>query len=63
MRYLGTAGHCFLPDNATATHGPSADFNAAGVKVSVCVAGCAFGGKLSRYNELTGTYAALGAVA
>jgi hypothetical protein len=41
---LGTAGHCVLPDDATATHGPGADHDPAGTKVSVCVADCSFGG-------------------
>jgi hypothetical protein len=44
-RYLGAAGHCFIPARATATHGAGADYNAAGVRVSVCVSNCSFGGQ------------------
>lgn len=44
--YLGAAGHCFLPVDATATHGPGADANLASVKVRVCVDECQFGGVL-----------------
>src|SRR5437899_586448 len=32
-RYLGAAGHCFLPEGATATHGSGADFDSSGVVV------------------------------
>lgn len=42
--YLGAAGHCFLPEGKTATHGPGADYNASGVRVWACVYGCSFGG-------------------
>lgn len=58
-RYLGAAGHCFLPAAATSTHGLGADFNAKGVTTRVCVLACTFGGELS---GLTGTYVTLGAV-
>lgn len=44
-RYLGTAGHCIVPSDRTATHGPGADYNAGGSIVSVCVSGCNFGGQ------------------
>jgi hypothetical protein len=60
-RYLGAAGHCFIPPNSTATHGPGADYNAAGVRVSVCVSNCSFGG-LTGF-VLTGDLVALGNVA
>lgn len=43
--YLGTAGHCIVPSDRTATHGPGADYNAAGSIVRVCVSGCNFGGQ------------------
>lgn len=43
--YLGAAGHCFLPENRTATHGPGADYDASEVHVSVCTSGCEFGGQ------------------
>lgn len=43
-RYLGAAGHCFIPASATATHGPGADYDASGVVVRVCVSNCSFGG-------------------
>jgi hypothetical protein len=60
-RYLGAAGHCFIPAGATATHGPDADYNASGVAVSVCVSNCSFGGQTG--FVLTGDLVALGAVA
>lgn len=34
-RYLGSAGHCVVPDDKRATHGPFADWNASGVRVRV----------------------------
>jgi hypothetical protein len=60
-RYLGAAGHCFIPAGTTATHGPGADYNAAGVRVSVCVSNCSFGGETG--FVLTGDLVTLGAVA
>jgi len=60
-RYLGAAGHCFIPPRATATHGPGADYNAAGVRVSVCVSNCSFGGLTGFVLE--GDLVALGDVA
>lgn len=60
-RYLGAAGHCFIPSRATATHGPGADYNAAGVRVSVCVSNCSFGGQTGFVLE--GDVVALGDVA
>jgi hypothetical protein len=60
-RYLGAAGHCFLPEGMTATHGPGADYNASGVHVSVCVSNCSFGGETG--FVLTGNLVSLGAVA
>ena len=59
-RYLGAAGHCFLPAAKAATAGPGADYDAKGVVTRVCVSACAFGGELS---GLTGTYVTLGKVA
>lgn len=47
--YLGTAGHCLLGEDATATHGPGADYDANGVTVEVCVASCHFGGFLTGF--------------
>lgn len=44
QKYLGAAGHCFLPDDATATHGSDADAELSGVTVDVCVSKCSFGG-------------------
>lgn len=32
-KYLGTAGHCLLPENKIATHGPGADYNPSGTTV------------------------------
>jgi len=60
-RYLGAAGHCFLPEGMVATHGPGADYNASGVQVSVCVSNCSFGGESG--FVLTGNLVSLGAVA
>ena len=39
-RYLGAAGHCFLPADRKATHGAGADYDASGVVVQVCVENC-----------------------
>jgi hypothetical protein len=60
-RYLGAAGHCFIPEGTTATHGPGADFNPSGVVVSVCVSSCSFGGETG--FTLTGNLVQLGTVA
>jgi hypothetical protein len=60
VRYLGAAGHCFLPASATATHGVGADYNASGVVVRVCVSNCSFGGETG--FTVTGTLVQLGAV-
>ena len=60
-RYLGAAGHCFIPEGTTATHGPGADYNASGVQVSVCVSNCSFGGQSG--FVLSGDLVSLGAVA
>jgi hypothetical protein len=59
-RYLGAAGHCFIPADKAATHGPGADYDASGVTVSVCVSSCE--GNF-RTNQITGTWVNLGAVA
>lgn len=59
--YLGAAGHCFLPEGKSATHGPGADYDPAGSTVSVCVSACNFGGQAG--FVFTGTTAPLGAVA
>lgn len=60
-RYLGAAGHCFIPEGTTATHGPGADYDASGVVVSVCVSNCSFGGEMGFI--VTGDLVTLGAVA
>ncbi len=60
-RYLGAAGHCFIPEGTTATHGPGADFDASGVRVSVCVSNCSFGGQSG--FVITGDLVQLGSVA
>lgn len=57
---LGAAGHCFLAESATSTHGPGADYDASGVVVEVCVDGCE--GNF-RTNLLLGTWVTLGKVA
>ncbi|HXF95479.1 MAG TPA: hypothetical protein VNI61_05195 [Gemmatimonadales bacterium] len=59
-RYLGAAGHCFLPADKAATHGPGADYDASGVVVQVCVDNC--DGNF-RSNLLVGTWVTLGPVA
>jgi hypothetical protein len=61
VRYLGAAGHCFIPEGMTATHGTGADYDASGVRVSVCVSNCSFGGQAG--FVLTGDLVELGAVA
>ena len=60
-RYLGAAGHCFIPEGTTATHGPGADYDTSAVQVSVCVSNCSFGGESGFL--VTGTLVQLGAVA
>src|SRR5438876_4212193 len=60
VRYLGAAGHCFLPASATATHGVGANYDASGVVVRVCVSNCSFGGATG--FTVTGTLVQLGAV-
>jgi hypothetical protein len=60
QRYLGSAGHCFLPSDRAATHGPGADYDASGVVVQVCVEDCE--GNF-RSNLLLGTWVTLGNVA
>lgn len=60
-RYLGAAGHCFVPAGFTATHGPGADYDASGVVVRVCVSNCSFGGETGFI--LTGDLVQLGSVA
>jgi len=59
--YLGAAGHCYLPEGKTATHGPGADYNPAGTSVRVCISGCSFGGETGFI--ITGTTVTLGPVA
>ena len=58
--YLGAAGHCFLPGDKKATHGPGADYDASGVTVQVCVENCE--GNF-RTDLLVGTLVTLGRVA
>lgn len=55
-RYIGTAGHCVVPDDRRATHGPAADFDASDVRVRVAVRGCQvepFVGKCAQGGEIT----------
>lgn len=55
---LGAAGHCFLPSDVATTHGDGAGkFDRRTTTVSVCVAGCEFGGVSTFLN---GTYVELG---
>jgi hypothetical protein len=58
--FLGSAGHCFLPENATSTHGVGADYDASGVVVEVCIEDCE--GNF-RTNLLLGTWVTIGKVA
>ena len=60
-RFLGAAGHCFVPEGTTATHGDGADYDASGVQVSVCVSNCSFGGQTGFI--VTGDLVRLGPVA
>lgn len=55
--YLSAAGHCFLPIDATATHGPGAD-SAGASRVRACIASCSFGGTTGFF--LTGQLVDLG---
>lgn len=59
-RYLGAAGHCFLPGDRTSTHGPGADYDASGVTVQVCIANCEKGFRSGIVAE--GTWLTLGKV-
>lgn len=59
--HLGAAGHCFLQEGETATHGPGADADVSALSVRVCVADCRFGGQTGFLLE--GTTRALGPVA
>lgn len=59
VRYLGAAGHCFLPPDVEAA--PSRNPGRYVKRVQVCVSGCAFGGQLGAV--LQGTMRDLGPVA
>lgn len=59
--YLGAAGHCFLPEGKTATHGPGADYNPSLTTVSACYENCYFGGQTGAI--VRGSFAQLGPVA
>ena len=61
VRFLGAAGHCFIPEGTTATHDPGADYDASAVQVSVCVSNCSFGGETG--FTVTGDLVVLGQVA
>jgi hypothetical protein len=45
VRYLGAAGHCFLPADKTSTHGSDADYSPASTSVRACFATCVTGGQ------------------
>lgn len=60
QRFLGAAGHCFIPAASAATHGPGADYDASGVTVDVCIENCQ--GNFDT-NQITGTWVRLGSVA
>lgn len=59
-RYLGAAGHCFVPPNKTATHGTGADYDRLRTHVKVCVSECDFGGETGFFID--GTTVDLGPV-
>lgn len=59
--YLGAAGHCFLAETETSSHGADRDADVSLVSVRVCVEGCNFGGQSGFI--FTGTTRQLGAVA
>jgi hypothetical protein len=59
--YLGSAGHCFLPEDRIATHGQNADYDASGVLVDVCVEGCDTGFRSGA--DLLGRWVRIGKVA
>ncbi len=59
--YLGAAGHCFLPEGKTSTHGGDADYDPRSTTVRACIAACTNGGQSGFL--LTGTLATLGPVA
>jgi len=46
---LSAAGHCFLPTNAVATHGPGADYDASRTTVYACIDSCFFGGQTGSF--------------
>ena len=58
-RYLGAAGHCFLPEDKATTHGPDKDYDARGVFTRVCISDCLTGGELT---GLFGNFVPLGKV-
>lgn len=60
-RYLGAAGHCFLPPEGDVEASPAGDPGLYVDRVQVCVSGCAFGGQLG--SAFTGELADLGDVA
>ncbi len=58
--YLGAAGHCFLPEAATGTHGPGGNHDPGNTRTQVCVSNCQFGGQLGFI--VTGNFVTLGDV-
>jgi hypothetical protein len=58
--YLGAAGHCFVPEGLSATHGPDADYDPTLTSVSVCVSRCEFG---DQTGPIWGDFVRLGPVA
>lgn len=59
--YLSAAGHCFLPEEKTSTHGAGANWGVEGTGVKVCVSSCNFGGQTGFI--LQGNYVDLGPLA
>lgn len=60
-RYLGAAGHCFLPPDAATTHGKGQRYDPTDVTVRACVRDCSFGGLTGQVLE--GELVELGSVA
>ncbi|MGH9197543.1 MAG: hypothetical protein ACRD1T_17600, partial [Acidimicrobiia bacterium] len=57
--YVGAAGHCFLQEGKTSTHGPGADYDPALTRVEICISNCTFGGQL---GAIFGDFLELGRV-
>lgn len=61
-RYLGAAGHCFLPTGADADQNAGGDYDSSKVTVRACV-DCSFGGTTALTGLVRGEVVELGSVA